>query len=138
MMIHARDTVISTAVACILSATTVPAAADPQFDKPDARDRIRACWQLPTNVGDLPVVDVQVTLTRDKFVSWSGGHVGSGLPMVEVLNAPADPDAAFLAAADAAVRAAANPACQPWEALPDNLWPQWQTVILRFDPRDLQ
>ena len=77
-------------------------------------------------------------MTRDKFVQWTGGQPGSGQPMIEIVNAPANPSTAFQAAANAAFRAAANPNCQPWDSLPDNLWPQWQTIEFNFDPRDFR
>lgn len=107
-------------------------------DEAGVRNAIHRCWSSPPGALDVPIVEVRVTMTRDKFVQWSGGQPGSGQPLIEIINAPAVADARFNAAAAAAVRAAANPACQPWDSLPDNLWPRWQTIEFNFDPRDVR
>jgi hypothetical protein len=44
-------------------------------------------------------------------------------------------DSAFRAAADRALRAVRNPACQPWP-LPSSEWPRWEVIELNFDPSD--
>ncbi|NBC31362.1 MAG: hypothetical protein GVY13_01675 [Alphaproteobacteria bacterium] len=87
---------------------------------------IRPCWNIDPAARDIGEVQIRVTLRRDRSV----------VDAEVVDRARYNSDPAFRAAANRALRAALNPACQPWP-LPPERWPDWQTIVFGFDPRDV-
>jgi hypothetical protein len=89
------------------------------------RRAIRGCWNVDANAADVPAVEVVVRMRADGTVA--SANVADG--------ARYGRDQAFRVAADRALRAVRNPACQPWP-LPSSEWPRWEVIELNFDPSD--
>lgn len=92
------------------------------------RHQIQGCWNVPVGARDAQnlVIELDVQVNPDRTVRAvrvvDQGRMAS--------------DSFFRAAADSAVRALRNPACNPL-ALPPDKYAQWQQLTLRFNPKDL-
>ena len=92
------------------------------------RDRIRPCWNFPAGARDAEqlLVDINVWMNPDGTVREAR--------IVETGRMSSD--AYYRSAAESALRAVLNPACQPLPLSPEK-YNTWKTMTLRFDPRDL-
>ncbi len=108
------------------AATLSPQLARSELDA--IRDRIRPCWNFPAGAKDadqlLVAIDVQMnpdgTVREARIVD--SGRMSS--------------DSYYRSAAESALRAVLNPACQPLPLSPEK-YNTWKSMTLRFDPRDL-
>lgn len=91
------------------------------------RQQITPCWNVPSGAkyAENLIVTLRLTMRRDMTVQ-----------DVRVMNGGFNPDPAFRAAADSAVRAVRNPRCSPFK-LPPEKYEQWKTITINFDPSDM-
>ncbi|MCB9983946.1 MAG: cell envelope integrity protein TolA [Rhodospirillales bacterium] len=91
------------------------------------RQQITPCWNVPSGAkyAENLIVTLRLTMRRDMTVQ-----------DVRVMNGGLNPDPAFRAAADSAVRAVRNPRCSPFK-LPPEKYEQWKTITINFDPSDM-
>lgn len=108
------------------AATLSPQLARSELDA--IRDRIRPCWNFPAGAKDADqlLVSIDVQMNPDGTVR-EARIVDTGR---------ASSDAYFRSAAESALRAVLNPACQPLPLSPEK-YNTWKSMTLRFDPRDL-
>ncbi|MGO4722529.1 TonB C-terminal domain-containing protein [Inquilinus sp. 2KB_23] len=91
-------------------------------DEGAIRDKVKQCWNVDAAALNKPVVQIRVAAVQPD---------GTILPKdVSIADNGGDP-----AWANAARRAVANPACQPWP-MPGGGWPN-DTFLLVFDPKDM-
>ena len=95
-------------------------------DEAAVREAIRYCWNVDVYAADVPAVEVRVAMRPNATVEEAS--------IVDVARYNAD--AAFRAAADRALRAVVNPACQPFP-LPAGEYRAWRSILFVFDPRDM-
>ncbi|MCI0431836.1 MAG: energy transducer TonB [Rhodospirillales bacterium] len=91
------------------------------------RRKVEGCWNVPAGAreaGDL-VVEIKVVLNRD----------GSVVAAEIVDAARASTDSFFRAAAESARRAVRI--CSPFSDLPPDRYQIWQTLTLRFNPKEM-
>ena len=92
------------------------------------RQQLQKCWNVPAgamNAEDL-IVDVRVTMGPDAVVQ-----------KVEIIDeSRMHKDAFFRTAAESAKRALFAPECTPLR-LPKDRYDQWQSFVIRFNPKDL-
>lgn len=91
------------------------------------RDKVRPCWNFPAGAKDADqlAVDIWVSMNPDGTVREA-----------RIVDTSRMNDPFYRAAAEAALRAALNPACQPLP-LPPEKYNTWKTFVFGFDPRDL-
>jgi outer membrane biosynthesis protein TonB len=92
------------------------------------RDKVRPCWNFPVgapNPDQLAVV-IEMQMNPDGTVR-DARIIG---------NSRLSNDPFYRAAAEAALRAAKNPRCQPFP-LPADRYNSWKNLEFNFDPRDL-
>lgn len=91
------------------------------------RERIRPCWNFPAGAPNPErlIVDVWVSMNPDGTVREA-----------RIVDTSRMGDPFYRAAAEAALRAMLNPACQPLP-LPRDKYSFWKTSVFGFDPRDL-
>ncbi|MEO8557583.1 MAG: hypothetical protein ABI439_00870 [Rhodospirillales bacterium] len=108
------------------AATLAPELARSELDA--IRDRIRPCWNFPAGAKDADqlLVSIDVQMNPDGTVR-EARIVDTGRMMS---------DAYYRSAAESALRAVLNPACQPLPLSPEK-YNTWKSMTLRFDPRDL-
>ncbi|HOO81454.1 MAG TPA: cell envelope integrity protein TolA [Alphaproteobacteria bacterium] len=107
---------------------TAPIANQISMSELDAlRRQIEPCWNVPSGAkyAENLVVTLRLSMNRDMTVR-----------DVRVINGGLNPDPAFRAAADSAVRAVRNPRCSPFQ-LPPEKYEQWKTITINFDPSDM-
>jgi outer membrane biosynthesis protein TonB len=91
------------------------------------RRKVESCWIVPAgarDAGDL-LVEIRVVLNRD----------GSVVSADIVDSARASSDTFYRAAAESARRAVRN--CSPFNELPADRYDIWQTLTLRFNPKEM-
>jgi outer membrane biosynthesis protein TonB len=92
------------------------------------RQQLAQCWNVLAGARyaeDL-VVDMKLFMNPDRTVREAG--------VVDVIRY--NTDTIFRAAADSALRAVRNPACNPLRLPPDK-YNQWKEITVRFDPREI-
>lgn len=91
------------------------------------RDRVRPCWNFPAGAPNPErlAVDIEVSMNPNGTVREA-----------TIVDRSRLNDPFYRAAAEAALRAALNPACQPFP-LPPEKYNTWRTFTFGFDPRDL-
>ena len=90
------------------------------------RDAIRDCWNVDIHAANVPAVEVRVLMRSNATVEEA--------TIIDVDRYHAD--TVFRAAADRALRAVVNPACQPFP-LPSADYRAWRSILFVFDPRDM-
>jgi outer membrane biosynthesis protein TonB len=92
------------------------------------RRQIAACWNLPAGAKDARnmVVEIRVTMNPDGTVR--------DAQIQDTARLQSDPF--YRAMAESAYRAVLNPRCQPFKLPPDR-YDVWQTLALKFDPREM-
>ncbi len=91
------------------------------------RDQLAMCWNLlPGAQESGQVVEIALTMNANATVQ--------SARIVDTALYQRDPS--FRALADSAMRAVRNPACNPLP-LPLNKYDQWQSMTIRFDPREM-
>jgi len=91
------------------------------------RRKVESCWNVPVgarDAGDL-LVEIRVVLNRD----------GSVISADIVDSARASADTFYRAAAESARRAVRT--CSPFNELPADRYDIWQTLTLRFNPKEM-
>ncbi len=91
------------------------------------RDRIRPCWNFPAGAKDADqlFVEIEVQMNPDATVREA-----------RIRDSGRMSDSYYRSAAESALRAVLNPACQPLPLSPEK-YNTWKSMTLRFDPRDL-
>ena len=91
------------------------------------RRKVEGCWSVPAGARDANdlVVEIKVVLNRD----------GSVIAADIVDAARASTDAFFRAAAESARRAVRI--CSPFSELPPDRYDIWQSLTLRFNPKEM-
>ena len=91
------------------------------------RETIRPCWHFPAGLKDADqlVVDIQMELNED-------GYVKSASIVDKARMAH---DTGFRTAAESALRAVLDPACNPLP-LPKEKYKEWRNLELSFNPKD--
>lgn len=89
--------------------------------------QIEQCWNVPAGAKDARdlIVEIHVEMNPDATVREA--HITSTRRMTDTF---------YEAAAESALRAVLNPRCQPFK-LPPEKYDQWQTMSLRFNPKDI-
>jgi hypothetical protein len=93
------------------------------------RERLKACWIVPAgayNAENL-AIDVQAEFNQDATLKAE--------TLIDT-NDRYNRDPYFKAAADSALRALRNPACDPLP-LPPGKYDQWSSMTFRFDPKEM-
>ena len=91
------------------------------------RETIRPCWHFPAGLKDADqlVVDIQMELNEDGYVKSAS----------IVDKARMTHDTGFRTAAESALRAVLDPACNPLP-LPKEKYKEWRNLELSFNPKD--
>jgi outer membrane biosynthesis protein TonB len=92
------------------------------------RDRIRPCWNFPAGAKDADQLLVEITVSMNPDGRVREARIVDTRRMAS--------DSYFRSAAESALRAVLNPACQPLPLSPEK-YNTWKEMTLRFDPRDL-
>lgn len=92
------------------------------------KQQLAPCWnvQSGSKYAENLLVEVRVIFNPDMTVQ--------GANLTDQIRYGLDPH--YRAAADAALRALRNPACQPFR-LPRDKYEQWKVMTIRFDPREM-
>lgn len=90
------------------------------------RQQLESCWNIPAGAkyAENLVVEVRLFVNPDRTVR-----------KAEVIN-PNNNDPFFRTAAESVIRAVYNPRCSPLNLPPDK-YDLWNTVVVRFDPREM-
>lgn len=92
------------------------------------KQQLTPCWNVQSGAkyAENLVVQIRVFMNRDQTVQSASlvDQIRYGL------------DSHYRAAADAALRALRNPACQPFN-LPEDKYERWKVIVINFDPREM-
>ena len=91
------------------------------------RDKVRPCWNFPVGAPNPErlIVDIEVSMNPNGTVRDA-----------TIVDRSRMNDPFYRSAAEAALRAALNPSCQPFP-LPPEKYSTWRNFTFGFDPRDL-
>lgn len=92
------------------------------------RDKVRPCWNFPAGAPNPEQLAVVIELQMNPDGTVRDARIAG--------NPRLGSDPFYRAAAEAALRAARNPRCQPFP-LPADKYNSWKNLEFNFDPRDL-